>query len=111
MNRLHRAIHRANGRPVLGTALYFYDPIFLEISAHMGFEVVWIEMEHAGITFAEAADLCRMAAGTGMLSMIRIPDTRRESVLKGAECGPDILDLPMVNSPEQVRELLRSHQR
>ena len=107
MNRLHRAINRASGKPLLGTALYFYDPVFLEISAHMGFEVVWIEMEHAGITFAEAADLCRMAAGSGVLSMIRIPDTRRESVLKAAECGPDIIDIPMVDSPKQVHELLQ----
>ena len=106
MNRLHRAIELANGKPLLGAALYFYDPIFLEIAAHMGFKVIWIEMEHAAITFAEAADLCRMAAGTGMLTMIRIPDSRRESVLKAAECGPDIIDIPMADSPEQVADLV-----
>lgn len=107
MNRLHKAIQQANGKPLLGAALYSYDPIFLEISAHLGFKVVWIEMEHAAISFAEAADLCRMAAGTGMLTMIRIPDARRESVLKAAECGPDIIDIPMADSPEQVAELVR----
>jgi len=106
MNRLHRAISLANGKPLLGAALYFYDPIFLEIAAHMGFQVIWIEMEHAAITFAEAADLCRMAAGTGMLTMIRIPDSRRESVLKAAECGPDIIDIPMADSPDQVAQLV-----
>jgi 4-hydroxy-2-oxoheptanedioate aldolase len=106
MNRLHRAISLNHGKPLLGAALYFYDPIFLEIAAHMGFQVIWIEMEHAAITFAEAADLCRMAAGTGMLTMIRVPDSRRESVLKAAECGPDIIDIPMADSPEQVAELV-----
>jgi 4-hydroxy-2-oxoheptanedioate aldolase len=107
MNRLHRAIRQAAGKPLLGAALYSYDPIFLEIAAHMGFEVIWIEMEHAPISFAEAADLCRMAAGSGMLTMIRIPDARRESVLKAAECGPDMIDIPMVDSPEQAAELVR----
>jgi 4-hydroxy-2-oxoheptanedioate aldolase len=107
MNRLHHAIRLADGKPLLGAALYFYDPIFLEIAALTGFKVIWIEMEHAAITFAEAADLCRMAAGSGMLTMIRIPDTRRESVLKAAECGPDIIDIPMAESPEQVAELVR----
>jgi len=107
MNRLHQAIARNQGKPLLGAALYFYDPIFLEIAAHMGFQVIWIEMEHAAISFAEAADLCRMAAGTGMLTMIRIPDSRRESVLKAAECGPDIIDIPMADSPEQVANLVR----
>jgi 2-keto-3-deoxy-L-rhamnonate aldolase RhmA len=39
--------------------------------------------------------------------MIRIPDSRRENVLKAAECGPDIIDIPMADSPEQIAELLR----
>jgi 2-keto-3-deoxy-L-rhamnonate aldolase RhmA len=96
-----------NGRPLLGAALYFYDPIFLEIAAHVGYKVIWIEMEHAALTFSEAADLCRMAHGTGMLTMIRIPDARRESVLKAAECGPDIIDVPMADEPEQFAELVK----
>lgn len=107
MNRLHQAISESDGKPLLGAALYFYDPPFLEIAALMGFKVIWIEMEHAAITFAEAADLCRMAAGTEMLTMIRIPDTRRESVLKAAECGPDIIDIPMADTPDQLEELVQ----
>lgn len=107
MNRLHRALNEAPQTPLLGAAVYSYDPIFLEIAGYMGFKVIWIEMEHAAITFAEAADLCRMAKGAGMLTMIRIPDARRESVLKAAECGPDIIDIPMADSPEDVEELVR----
>lgn len=107
MNRLRKKVQENGGKTLLGAALYFYDPIFLEIAAHLGYQAIWIEMEHAPITFAEAADLCRMAAGTGMLTMIRIPDTRRESVLKAAECGPDIIDVPMINSPEQIHELVK----
>jgi 4-hydroxy-2-oxoheptanedioate aldolase len=107
MNRLQRAVKANGGRTLLGAAVYFYDPIFLEVAAHLGYQAIWIEMEHAAITFAEAADLCRMAAGTGMLTMIRIPDSRRENVLKAAECGPDIIDVPMVNTPEQMEEMLK----
>ena len=105
MNRLQQAVQANGGKTLLGAAVYFYDPIFLEICAHLGYQVIWIEMEHGHITFAEAADLCRMAAGTGMLTMIRIPDVRRENVLKGAECGPDILDVPMIETPEQMQVL------
>lgn len=107
MNRLRQALTQRGGKTLLGAACYFYDPIFLEIAAHVGFDAIWIEMEHAAISFAEAADLCRMAAGTGMLTMIRVPDTRRESILKTAEFGPDILDVPMVDSPEQMKELVQ----
>ena len=107
MNRLRKAVEQNHGQTLLGAALYFYDPVFLEIAAHLGFQVIWIEMEHASITFAEAADLCRMAAGTGMLTMIRVPDSCRENMLKAAECGPDIIDVPMVNQPAQMEEMLK----
>ena len=105
MNRLRQAVEQNGGKTLLGAALYFYDPIFLEICAHLGYQAIWIEMEHGHITFAQAADLCRMAAGSGMLTMIRIPDVQRANVLKAAECGPDILDVPMIERPEQMHEL------
>lgn len=106
MNRLESAILVSTRKPLLGASVYFYNPIFVEMAAHLGFDVIWIEMEHAFITFAEAADLCRIASGHNLLTMIRIPDSRRESVLKAAECGPDIIDLPMVNSAAEIRQLL-----
>ena len=58
MSRIARAVKK-QGAPLLGIAAYFYDPIFVEIAAKLGFRVLWIEMEHAFITFAQAADLCR----------------------------------------------------
>jgi 2-keto-3-deoxy-L-rhamnonate aldolase RhmA len=105
-NRLHRALAKSEGTPLIGAACYFYDPIFLEMAIHMGFKVLWIEMEHGHITFAEAADLCRMAAGHDVLTMIRIADTRRENILKACECGPDMIDVPMVDTPETAKELV-----
>jgi 4-hydroxy-2-oxoheptanedioate aldolase len=107
MNRLRKAVEQNNGQTLLGAALYFYDPVFLEVATHLGYQAIWIEMEHAPITFAEAADLCRMATGSGMLTMIRIPDSRRENILKAAECGPDIIDVAMVDKPSQMHEMLR----
>ena len=106
MSRIARAVSEQR-TPFLGIAAYFYDPIFVEIAAKLGFRVLWIEMEHAFITFAQAADLCRIASGSGMFTMIRIPDSRRENVLKAAECGPDIIDLPMADSPEIVLEFVQ----
>jgi 4-hydroxy-2-oxoheptanedioate aldolase len=110
MNRLRQAVEANGGKTLLGAAVYFYDPAFLEICAYLGYQAIWIEMEHGHITFAQAADLCRMASGTGMLTMIRIPDEQRANVLKAAECGPDILDVPMIERPDQMHAL-RSYAR
>jgi 2-keto-3-deoxy-L-rhamnonate aldolase RhmA len=108
MNRLQKEIARSNGTPILGAAAYVYNPTFLEIAALMGYRAAWIEMEHTFLTFAEASDMCRIASGLGMLTMIRIPDASRATVLKAAECGPDIIDLPMANSPEILEELVQN---
>jgi 2-keto-3-deoxy-L-rhamnonate aldolase RhmA len=108
MNRLQKAVNESDKPKLLGIAVYFYDPIFLEMAARLGFRVIWIEMEHGFISFAQAADLCRMARGTGMLTMIRVADTRRENVMKAAECDPDIIDVPMVETPQMIGELIQA---
>jgi 2-keto-3-deoxy-L-rhamnonate aldolase RhmA len=108
MNRLQKAREENGTQALLGIAAYFYDPIFLEMAARLGFRVIWIEMEHGFISFTQAADLCRMARGAGMLSMIRVADTRRENVMKTAECGPDIIDVPMIETPEMVDDLVQA---
>lgn len=107
MNRLQSLLQEQGNSPLLGAAAYFYDPVFIEICAYLGFKVMWIEMEHSHIGFREAADLCRISQGAGLLTMIRVPNSSRENILKAAECGPDIIDLPMANSAEHLREMVR----
>jgi 4-hydroxy-2-oxoheptanedioate aldolase len=107
MNRLQRALQEQKGGPLLGAGIYCNNPIFLEIAAGLGFKAVWFDMEHCHIAFSEACDLCRIASGLGLLTMIRIPNEHRENVLRAAECGPDIIDIPMANSPEMLHEFIR----
>ncbi len=107
MNRLDKALKNANGNAILGLSVYTFDPLFVEIIAGLGFGALWVEMEHGPITFSEAGTLCRIASGLGLLTMIRIPDTRRENVLKAAEQDPDILAVPMVNTPDIAAEFVR----
>jgi 4-hydroxy-2-oxoheptanedioate aldolase len=107
MTRLQRLRQEKQPGPLLGAAIYFNDPIFIEICSYLGFSVMWIEMEHAQMTFAEVANLCRISQGCGLLTMIRIPNSSRENVLKAAECAPDIIDVPMANSPHELHELIK----
>lgn len=108
MNRLQQALEAQGGGPILGAGAYTYNPTYLEIAALQGYKAAWIEMEHTFLTFAQAADLCRMASGMGMVTMLRIPNPSRTTVLQGCECGPDILDLPMANTPEMVAEFVEN---
>ncbi len=106
MNGLEQTLKQA-GAPLLGIAVHRFDLAFVEMASLLGFHALWIEMEHVEVTYREAADLCRLASALGMLTMIRIPDASRDHVLKAAECGPDIIDLPMGNSPAMLEQLVR----
>lgn len=110
MNRFEEMIQRNPGQPLLGLGMHRCDLALVEMMAMMGFQAVWIEMEHLAMTFAEAANLCRLSSSLGLLTMIRIPNANRDNVLRAAECGPDIIDVPMANTTEVMRELM-SHAR
>jgi 4-hydroxy-2-oxoheptanedioate aldolase len=107
MTRLQRFREERKPGPIFGAAAYFNDPIFIEMCSYLGFSVMWIEMEHSHMTFAEVENLCRISQGCGLLTMIRIPSSSRENVLKAAECAPDIIDVPMANSAQQLHELTK----
>ncbi len=107
MTRLQRIRQEKKPVPLLGAAVYFNDPIFIEMYSHRGFSVMCVEMEHSHITFAEAANLCRISQGCGLLTMIRIPNSGRKNVLKAAACAPDIIKLPMANSARNLNELTK----
>jgi 4-hydroxy-2-oxoheptanedioate aldolase len=107
VTRLERLREANRPGPLLGAAAYFNDPIFIEMCAYLGFSVMWIEMEHSHISFAQAADLCRISQGCGLLTMIRIPNASRENVLKAAECAPDIINVPMASSAHELHELTK----
>jgi len=107
MNRFDAAIQNCKNPPLLGSTVHRYNPDFVEIVGLLGFQLLWIEREHGLMSFAQAADLCRIAAAMGLVTMLRVCEASRDNVLKAAECGPDILDLPMVRSPQNVTELVR----
>ena len=107
MTRFEEVVANSPTRPLLCAVCYTYNPVFVEMTGSLGFSVIWIEMEHGHITFNETADLCRLTQALGLLAMIRIPDSRRENILKAAECDPDIIDLPMTNSLEIAAEFVK----
>src|SRR4051812_8450664 len=55
-----------------------------------------------------AAPVSKTSKRLGMVSMIRIPNASRTTVLQACECGPDIIDLPMANSPDMVAEFVEN---
>ncbi|MCD6350635.1 MAG: hypothetical protein J7M26_00840, partial [Armatimonadetes bacterium] len=100
-------VAREKGRPLITMAVLRKDMAFVEMAARAGVDLLWVEMEHMDVRFAEAAEVVALASALGMLTLIRVPNAERENVLRAAECGPDILDLPMVEGAADAEELVR----
>jgi 4-hydroxy-2-oxoheptanedioate aldolase len=97
---------QAKQNGLVGLTLNTFDPIFVDVAARFGFDIVWIEMEHSCITMREAEQLCRMISGVGMLSLIRLPNGARDVALKAAETGVDMLMVPMINNPTELEQFV-----
>lgn len=46
MSRLRQAVEANGSKTILGVAVYFLRSDFLEICAYLGYQAIWIEMEH-----------------------------------------------------------------
>ncbi|MEX0642907.1 MAG: aldolase/citrate lyase family protein [Pirellulales bacterium] len=98
---------REKAGPLLTLTLNTFDPIFVEVAAQIGVDIIWIEMEHASISLREAENLTRMIQGNGLLSLIRLPNCDREIVLKTAEIGADMLMAPMITHRSDLENLVK----
>ena len=92
------------GRPrvVRGVTVISNSPRVAELAGRVGFEAVWIEVEHGTVSFSEVETLCMAAEAGGAYPTVRVPDSSRTHVLRALEAGARIVVVPMVNTPEQA---------
>src|SRR6476620_6744030 len=78
-----------------------------ELAARIGFEAVWIELEHSPTSWTQAEAMCAAIEAAGGVPTIRVPNWERPNVLLALEVGARIVVVPMVNTAEQAREVVR----
>jgi 4-hydroxy-2-oxoheptanedioate aldolase len=98
----------ANGRPrvVRGLTMYAASPRLAELAGRVGFETVWIEMEHGPSGFDEVERQCAYAEAGGAMPTVRIAGGTRENVLRALEVGARLVVAPMTNTTDQARLLV-----
>jgi 2-keto-3-deoxy-L-rhamnonate aldolase RhmA len=94
-------------RVLFGVTVLSDAPRLAELAGLIGFDVVWIEMEHGPAGFKEAEALCLAAEARGALPAIRVSDGQRTHVLRAVDTGARIVIVPMVNDAEAAREVVR----
>ena len=105
----HRAIFADEfGRPraLFGCGICSGSPRMAELAARVGFDVVWIDMEHTSFDLAGAEAACVAVEAAGAIPLVRTTGWRREHLLQALEVGASILVAPLVNDAAAAREMV-----
>jgi 2-dehydro-3-deoxyglucarate aldolase/4-hydroxy-2-oxoheptanedioate aldolase len=83
-------------------------PKLVEMVAwHGGFDAVWFDQEHAGLTIPQIEECARAARGCGLDSFVRLVASDYAAVMRPLEAGAGGVMAAMIRSVGQVEDLLR----
>lgn len=107
-------LHRDNGvkiklnagESVIGLVMRLLSPTVVELAGLVGYDYVWIDMEHGAASFETAENLIRAADAVGIEAMVRLPDKTQASVLRALEAGASILCAPQVDTADEAHHIV-----
>jgi 2-dehydro-3-deoxyglucarate aldolase/4-hydroxy-2-oxoheptanedioate aldolase len=83
-------------------------PKLVEIAAwHGGFDAVWLDQEHAGLSIEQIENAVRAARGSGLDSFVRLAPTDYATVMRCLEAGAGGVMAAQVRSARQAEEVVR----
>ncbi len=82
-------------------------PKIVEIVAwHGGYDAVWFDQEHVGLTIPQIEDASRAARGCNLDTFVRLNPTDYASVMRPLEAGAGGIMASMIRSAAQAREVV-----
>ena len=104
MNSLRQKIEKKE--KILGTLVSLTDPCLCEVMGNIGYDCVWIDMEHTYMSYKEV--LCHLNASrsSGIPAVVRLPQNDLTATKKVLEMGPDGIIFPMVKTYDELKELI-----
>lgn len=104
-NTLKHALKR--GEPVIGTMITEAGSTgFVWMLANIGFDFVFIDMEHSTYGLQPVADMIKIARLSGLVPLVRITDLAYNLIAPVLDAGAMGLMLPRVETREQVEKLV-----
>lgn len=97
-----------NGGLAIGTMISeIRNPNLAYMLARCGFDFFVIDNEHGSYSPETVSDMIAAARGAGVSTIVRIPEIRRETILKPLDCGAAGLLVPQVDTPDQAVEIMK----
>lgn len=104
-SRVLQRIHA--GERSLGVALHLTDPSVFELAGLMGFDCIWMDMEHHGYSVETAANLMRAARVGGADIVARPGKGEFMRMSRMLEAGANGIMYPRCESANEAREVVR----
>jgi 2-keto-3-deoxy-L-rhamnonate aldolase RhmA len=82
------------------------NPNVAHMLAQCGFEFFIIDNEHGAYSPETISDMIAAARGAGIPAVVRIPEIRREMILKPLDSGAAGLLVPVVHTADQAKEVI-----
>ena len=103
-NALKRKL--ARGQRCVGALFEFNNPELVELFGHLGYDFVFIDGQHGGLTIETARGLIRAADVTGMTSLVRVPRLDASVILEYLDSGAGGIIVPNITTRGEVDEAL-----
>ena len=91
------------GRPVIGLTVTIPSTDVVVQAASLGFDFVWIEMEHSPITLETAHNMILATKGEKLVPIVRIPVNEMWTAKRAMDAGALGVVFPFTNSVELAR--------
>lgn len=104
MNELRLKLN--SGKKICGTLVSLTDPCLCEIMGNIGYDCVWIDMEHTYMSYKDVLCHLNAAKSAAISSVVRLPQNDLTATKKILEMGPDGIIFPMVKSAKELKDLI-----
>lgn len=92
------------GKPVLGMTVTLPSADVAAAAAAAGFDFLWIEMEHSGITLESARNIILATRGTTTVPLVRVPVNELWTAKRALDIGALGIIFPFTSTPELARQ-------
>ena len=94
-----------DGQPLFGTVVTLSTPQATELLARVGYDWLWIDMEHGPLDLSMVQSLI-LGTGPECASLVRVPNNDPVWLKRVLDLGPTGVIVPHVNSADDARALI-----
>ncbi|MCQ6282084.1 HpcH/HpaI aldolase/citrate lyase family protein [Bacillus sp. EB600] len=97
-----------DNKTVIGTFSKFSSPVATEMLGYLGFDFVILDMEHSALDYHQAEDLIRAGEAAGISTVIRVPGSEENPILRVLDAGVQGVQVPEVGTAEMAKRVVEA---